>query len=314
VKPRSPFGPGLFRAAALARQNEPTPVPDPVPLPPLYGVALAALGLVLAAALAWVFWGRVDRLADGRGIVIRDSEFGIYEVAGTAGGQLAEVLVREGDIVQAGQTVARFDRTELQAQLAAAETMLAEWKKKAVETTKISELEFRIQDLRIRYEEDREVRAERAGRVVEVVVAVGNVIAPGKTLLRLESLTGPLEVLAYVSALEGKKVRPGMEVRVVPSTEPALAHGHLRGRVNYVSVYPVTREYLTSELGGNDRLADYLLADGSSIEVGIDLLEDTPAQKSREISGPNPKVETGVLVEAYVVLETVRPCSLIFGR
>ena len=310
MKSRSPFRPGLFRPAALARQNEPVPHPVPVPLPPLYGASLAVLGLALAAALAWVFWGRVDRLADGRGIVIRDSEYGLYEVAGTAGGQLAEVLVKEGDVVQAGQTVARFNRSELLAQLAAAEAMRADWKKKALDTTRISELDLQIQELRIRYDDEREVRAERAGRVIEVVVSAGNVIAPGKTLLRLESLTGPLEVLAYVSALEGKKVRPGMEVRVVPTTEPALAHGHVRGRVNYVSAYPVTREYLTSEFGGNERLADYLLADGSSIEVGIELLGDSISAKSQ----PAPAVETGLLVDAFVVLETVRPYSLIFGR
>lgn len=306
----------MFRAAALARQNDPVPEPETVLLPARYWMALVALALATAGIVTWLFCGRVDRLADGRGIVIRDSEFGIYEVAGTAGGKLAEVLVKEGDTVQAGQTVARFDRAELLAQLEAAETLLADGKKSALEAGKTFELELRIQELRTRYATEREIVTTRAGRVVEVVVSAGNVISPGKTILRLESLTGPLEVLAYVSALEGKKVRPGMDVRVVPTTERALAHGHLHGRVNYVSVYPVTREYLTSELGGNERLADYLLADGSSIEVGIDLLQDPSTGKYAWFPWPNDgaQVESGQLVEAFVVLETIRPLFLFWRK
>ena len=268
----------------------------------------------MAAAAAWLYWGRVERLADGRGLVIRDSEFGIYEVASPVGGQLVEVLVKEGDTVQAGQTIARFHRAEMRAEIEAAETLLADWKKNPTDQGKIPALELRIQELRIHYEKEREIRTERAGRVLEVVVSSGNVIAPGKTILRLESLTGPLEVLAYVSAPEGKKIRPGMEVRIVPTTAPALSHGHLRGKVNYVSAYPVTGEYLTSELGGNERLANYLLSDGSSIEVEIELPQD--AGKYQWTAGPSEGavLESGLLVEAFVVLETVQPLTLFLGK
>lgn len=277
---RSPFDSGLFRPSARARREDSeSPAAG---LSPLAWPALLALVIGVVVTLAWIFFGEVERLADGRGIVIRDSEFGIYEVAGLAGGQLAEVRVREGDSVEAGQIVATLRREEG----------------------------------RGRSEAERVIRSGRAGRVVEVGVSTGNVIAPGKTILRLESLTGPYEVLAYVSALEGKKIRPGMEVRLVPSTARALAHGHLRGRVNYVSAYPVTREYLVSELGGNERLADYLLAGGSSIEVDITIERDS--QSGEFVWHPRTAegvaVESGVLVEAFVVLERIRPSALIFPR
>lgn len=300
----------------MARQEAPADPGRPAVLPPLSWLAFSVVALVTVLVLLWGFFGRVERLADGRGLVMRDSEFGIYEVAGLGGGQLAEVLVREGDEVSAGQPVARFHRAELRARIEAAEQLLAARNKNSAAGGDILELELRIQELRIKYEAEGVIRSERAGRVVEVVSSAGNVIAPGRTILRLESLTGPFEVLAYVSAAEGKKIKPGMEVRIVPTTASALANGHLRGRVSYVSAYPVTRDYLTSELGGNARLADFLLAGGSSIEVDIDLARD-PA--SGELAwSPHPgravAVETGLLVEAFIVLEKSRPVSLILSR
>jgi HlyD family secretion protein len=313
---RPPFRSSLFRPGAVARQGDSARPGPPALLPPLSWLAFSVIALATALTLLWLVFGRVERLADGRGLVIRDSEFGIYEVAGLGGGQLAEVLVKEGDAVEAGQPVARFHRAELRARIEAAEQLLVAEKKNPAPGEDLVELELRIQELRIKYDQESLIRSERAGRVVEVVSSAGNVIPPGRTVLRLESLTGPYEVLAYVSAREGKKIKPGMEVRIVPTTASALANGHLRGRVNYVSVYPVTRDYLTSELGGNARLADYLLNGGSSIEVDIDLLRD-PVSGDFAWS-PRPgravDVESGLLVEAFVVLEKSSPSSLILSR
>lgn len=287
---------------------------------PLNWLALLAIALLLGGILAWLFLGTVERLADGRGIVVRDSQYGIFEVAGTSGGKLAEVLVKEGDTVQAGQTIATFDRAELREKIDAAESLLAEWKGKKNEDSgrSLAEVELDLRELKMKYQSGREVRSERAGRVVEVAVGAGNVIAPGRTILRLESLSGDCEVLAYVSAFEGKKIKPGMMVRVMPATMRAHEGALLRGRVNYVSAYPVTRDYLASEFGGNEKLADFLLEGGSAIEVDIDLLKDpaTGAYQWSSAKGSGARVESGLVVDAFVVLEEIRPISLLwpFGK
>ncbi len=305
----------LFRSAALAGLERATEPVQPTPLvSSLHWIALLAIAILIMTGLGWLFFGTVELGADGRGLVVRDSEFGIFEVAGGGGGRIAEVLVKEGDSVAAGQVIATLHLPELREQIEASEKLLKEpgganddaMRQRAVE------IGLHLEELKIRYENERTVRSSRAGRVIEVVVGEGNVIPPGRTILRLESLTGNYEVLAYISALEGKKIQPGMTVRVVPSTVRAHESGHLLGRVNYVSTYPVTRDYLISELGGNARLAEYLLEQGSSIEVDIDLLMD-PVTGRHLWSRTHPDavaVESGLLVDAFVVIEEVRPISL----
>jgi len=304
----------LFRPAALAglqRVSEPV---RPTPLvSSLHWVALLAIALVVIMGVGWLFFGTVELGADGRGLVVRDSEFGIFEVAGVGGGQIAEVLVKEGDSVAAGQVIATLHLPELGEDIAASEKLLKELHGNESLRQMAVDRELQLEELKFRYENEKTIRSPRAGRVIEVVVSAGNVIPPGRTILRLESLAGNYEVLAYISALEGKKIQPGMDVRVVPSTVRAHESGHLLGRVNYVSTYPVTRDYLISELGGNVRLAEYLLEQGSSIEVDIDLLKDPVSGRhlwSRNQSGAV-AVESGLLVDAFVVIAEVRPISLL---
>lgn len=236
---------------------------------PLNWLGLAAIALLLAAFVLWLFFGTVEQVVDGPGIIIRDSQFGIFAVAATHGGKVTQVLVREGELVKAGQTIA---------------TLQAGPNAPPNET---------------------EIRSEHAGRVIEVIVGAGTMIPPGRTILRLESLAGDYEALAYVSPIEGKKIKAGMAARVVPSTRGAHIGGHILGQVSYVSQYPVTRDYLASELGGNRLLAENLLANGSAIEVAIVLPKD-PAL------GSNISVESGLLVDSFVILQKSRPISLLF--
>ena len=248
--------------------------PPPAPLvSPLNWLALAAL-LLLAGV--WAFTGSIPRMVDGRGVVLRDSSFGIYEVEAPGDGTLARVLVTEGDVVAAGQPIA---------------------------------------ELRGRLEAGQFIRSARAGRVIEVAVSPGNVVRPGQMLLRLESLTGNYEGLVYVSALEGKKVREGMEARIVPSTSPAELTGYLRARVTYVSPQPVTRDYLVSELGGNDRLADWLLEQDNRTEVVVELIRDPgqPDGYAWSTGKPAARIESGLLLEGRVVFDQVRPIFWLFS-
>lgn len=280
---------------------------------PLNWLGLTAVVVLLAAFLIWLFVGTVEHVVDGSGIIIRDSEFGIFAVAGTRGGQVAEVLVKEGDRVEANQIIATLQAEGLRGQIDVAEHLLAKLKESPDESLrqKIADAELRLEALKGQYESEAVIRSEHAGRVTEVVVGAGAVIPPGRTILRLESLDGDHEVLAYVSAVEGKKIKVGMTARVVPSSSGTHVGGHILGKVSYVSLYPVTRDYLTSELGGNQLLAEYLLGNGSSIEVNIELPR-APAFGTDHGPSEGVIVESGLLVNAFIVLEKSRPISLLF--
>lgn len=281
---------------------------------PFNWLALAAVAAFLLVTAIWAFTGSIPRMVDGRGVMLRNSEFGIFAVAGNVDGILADVFVSEGDVVAAGQPVAELRRETLRREIAGIEQALQSAEDRGNGTPKMV-LETRLRKLRSRLETEQFIRSGQAGRVIEVALSPGSVVRPGEAVLRLESLSGDYEALIYVSALEGKKVRPGMEARIVPTVAHAEKSGYLRARVSYVSPHPVTRHYLVSELGGNKRLADWLLEQGSSTEVVLELIRDPDRPDAYEWSSgrPGASIESGMLLEGRIIFDHVRPISWLLS-
>jgi len=90
---------------------------------------LASLGILLLAGLAagFIWWQNhrnelPDHIASGNGRIEAEE----VHVATRYAGRVAEVLVNEGDMVEAGQVLARMDTAELRAELAAARAGVAQ--------------------------------------------------------------------------------------------------------------------------------------------------------------------------------------------
>lgn len=357
--------PTLFRQAALSKIRSPEQLDALLPITsPIGWVALLAIGLALAVVLAWGFMGTILRTATGQGIIVRDSDVGIYEVSSQAAGVVLDVKVQAGDIVQAGQTVATLDLSQLKEQLVSSQEALKKLQEQDAAQSKdeaerlenlqeklanqeslyarglltktpllesrsaiyevksrsfqrrqqILDQTLKIRENQIKYEQENVVRAAREGRVTEVVVSPGNFVQPGKTIVRLESLKGDYEALVYVPTLEGKKIREGMVARLAPSIVKPEEYGFILAKVYSVSPLPVTKEYLLSELGGDDNMVQSLLQSGSAIEFVADLEEDpsTPSGfRWSSSDGPDLKLESGTLCQVSIVLERVRPISLL---
>ena len=78
----------------------------------------AALWLMLAlvvAAIAWAAWAKVDQVTTADARVVPDGREQV--IASLEGGLLAELLVREGMTVKAGQALARLDPTRFETQV-----------------------------------------------------------------------------------------------------------------------------------------------------------------------------------------------------
>ncbi len=114
---------------------------------------LIVVGLAGAAAAGYVWWQNnrdalPDYLASGNGRIEAE---GVH-VATKYAGRVAEVLVNEGDMVAAGQVLARMDTSELRAELAAAKASIAQARENVVEARaqiiqRESELKFAQQEL-----------------------------------------------------------------------------------------------------------------------------------------------------------------------
>ncbi|MCS6779668.1 MAG: efflux RND transporter periplasmic adaptor subunit [Geminicoccaceae bacterium] len=111
-------------------------------------VALAGLG----GGAAWWRFGREEPLPEGIWRTHGRSEARRIDVATRFGGRLVEVLVREGDRVEAGAIVARLDASEVEARLREAEAALHQAEQAAIEARALehqreSELAFAIHEL-----------------------------------------------------------------------------------------------------------------------------------------------------------------------
>jgi HlyD family secretion protein len=74
-------------------------------------LALAACWILIATALIWGIWGSVPTKVNGGGILIHTG--GVFMVVTRGPGEVLAILVREGDLVQKGQVVARVTQPDL---------------------------------------------------------------------------------------------------------------------------------------------------------------------------------------------------------
>ena len=90
----------IRRALSDTREGEAHPLARPV--------LWACVGVV-AVFIIWAAWAKVDEVARGEGKVVPNSR--VQVIQSLEGGILAELLVREGQVVNAGQALAQLDDT-----------------------------------------------------------------------------------------------------------------------------------------------------------------------------------------------------------
>ncbi|MEK6236505.1 MAG: HlyD family efflux transporter periplasmic adaptor subunit, partial [Planctomycetales bacterium] len=95
------------------------------------------------------------------------------------------------------------------------------------------------------------IRTPYAGRILELPVSLGQIIGPGSRVgtIEVDDPNAVLVNLAYFSIKDGKKIKPGDQVRIAPATVQRERHGSLIGEVTKVSEFPVTRESAVHVIG-----------------------------------------------------------------
>jgi hypothetical protein len=161
---------------------------------------------------------------------------------------------------------------------------------------------------------DLDVHSPRAGQVLELRVGEGTFVQIGTVLVSFELAQEDLEVVLYLPAGDGKKVRPGMEVQVSPSTVSQQEHGVLLGRVKSVSDYPATVQGMYRVLG-SEELVRTLSGQGAPIEVRVELFQaNTPSgYQWSSPAGPPATIQGGTFCGATITLGQRRPISMVLG-
>jgi HlyD family secretion protein len=136
----------IFRKVSLERLSSPEQLDQMVQVTDPKGwLALAGLGALLLATVGWGIWGSIPTEAAGTGILLRQG--GVSDLVSAASGQVQEVLVRVGDVIEKGQPVARIQQDALIRQIADDRSKLAVLRSQYGDATRVADQQ---KDLRAR--------------------------------------------------------------------------------------------------------------------------------------------------------------------
>ncbi|QLH38211.1 MAG: NHLP bacteriocin system secretion protein [Defluviicoccus sp.] len=119
--------PSIFRETALKKLRDPEQLDSALTLASPKGwLALAAIGVVIAAVLIWAFVGTLPFQVQGLGILLRKGGVVFTVNAPSGGGTVSAIQVRVGDNVVTGQGVLTLTMPALEKQIEEAKRNLAD--------------------------------------------------------------------------------------------------------------------------------------------------------------------------------------------
>lgn len=139
---------------------------------------------------------------------------------------------------------------------------------------------------------------------------------PGKGLLvARKDAPERLEAVLYVSLEDARKIRPGLEAKIVPASA-RKDEGLLLGSIASVGGLPSSQKEMLAVLG-NDAYVQSLAAAGALVEVRVTLPPDpdhASGYRWSSLRGTSFPLQSGTLCSAMIVVSEQSPASLILLR
>jgi len=153
-----------------------------------------------------------------------------------------------------------------------------------------------------------------SGRIVDVTVTPGEIISMASRLasIELDDTNSDLKTLTFFQVNDGKRIKPGLEIRVTPTTVERQRYGAIVGRVTRVSSYPVSVEGAANVLGSVE-MAQTLTGNQGTIEVEAELENDATTESGFRwtSAGPPVKFSPGTLAKVTVTVEERAPITYV---
>jgi HlyD family secretion protein len=178
---------------------------------------------------------------------------------------------------------------------------------------RISEAERKASEVEAQLSDTSSVLAPVAGRVTELKVSEGAVVAAGGPIASIQSGEQGLELVLYVPPEHGKKVKPGMKVRIEPATVRKEEWGTLLGEVEQISDFPATAEGMRSILQNAELVRQFTQSGPPyAARVRLKTVQGRPGHY-RWSSGEGPPIliTAGTLASASVTVRETRPITLV---
>jgi len=334
----------IFRKVSLERLSSPEQLDQTIQIvPPKGWMTLIGVGCLLLVVCLWGFLGSIPTQVNGQGIIM--SEKGAFQIVARSEGILDKLYVDIGEKVDQGQLVASISQPELVDDLLNYQSILKDLKiefEKTMEeynkdtklyqegkitdlqyynmqdklsslTLQIDEWEGKIRSLQHHLENTSEIKSPYSGIVYELEVLEGALVEKGDSIVKLELSGSKLQAFLYFPPADGKKIIEGMKSRISPTTVKEEEYGFIRGEVEQVSLFPMSRAGVMRILQ-NESLTEEIMKLESPIEVRVNLFTDSSTLSGYQWSfkgGPPIKIHSGTLCDGTVVISSQPPVNLV---
>ena len=157
------------------------------------------------------------------------------------------------------------------------------------------------------------VRATVAGNVTDIKVSVGAAVGQGSEIVTVRQLSEENHVICYIPISSGKKVTPGMEAIICPTTVNRQEYGHMKAEVVAVDNYVTSVSSIRATLG-DEMLAQTFTQNGPVVAVTCRLYTDDTTASGYWWSnrkGADLIVPEGTMVTADIVTERKVPITML---
>ncbi len=317
----------IFREKALEKMASPENLHELVPLVTIKSwLAWATLTFLMLGLGLWAFFGEIPKTVRGKGILIQSG--GVADVVIINNGILDKILVKEGQEIKTGDTLAIVISPELEQQIQNIKYKISNLENKKrilTDNNKIAAIENLInqnknelKDQEQKFASSAYIRSNYQGTVIELTAKKGQLLEVGQSILSIEVVENKnmpdVEAMIYIASEEGKKITKGMSVRIAPSTIKTEEHGYLVGKVIQVSEYPATRQGMLRTLGNIDLVQTFSQNGVSTaITVKLEKANNKSGFKWTASNAPNIEIKSGTLCDAFIVISKQKPIELLKG-
>lgn len=280
-------------------------------------IALLAVASILAAAIIWGITGSISTNISAEGMLIASG--GTIKICASCEGQISDIRVAAGDFIEEGEIVARINQNDLVDKITELTQKTVRLKETGADDNVILDYEQQITELKNKLAETSIIFSQKAGRVTEVNVSIGDKVELGTSVVSIVDESkdkNNLMAVFYVPAALGKKLKVGMITKISPSIVREEEYGCMLGRVVSVSEYPVSVKTAAHKLG-NSELAESYVGNNVCLEVLVELEVNKKTESGYQWStedGPPLKLENGTVCSAIVIVDTQRPIEKVFPQ
>lgn len=174
---------------------------------------------------------------------------------------------------------------------------------------KLADEERGLEDLKTRQETTRIIKSPLKGKIIGVLHKVKDTVPANEPLITIsQGDDTQLEGLVYLNPLEGKEVKEGMKVYMIPTHLEKEHVGYVQGEVMEVSPYPETVSSLMSTLQ-NAELVKKFTETSPPISARVRITKDV--NKGGKTLVEQFKLSPGTWIYGRVIVERRSPFAII---